>query len=430
LAAGIALLYLMLSLVAGGMLRYTGSPLVGTARVLSTTPGPLGAGSFGLALAFEGWTLNLPIVTLAAMALVALGVGVGMGAGVLLSLRWIILRRSGSKMREWGGALGVLTPAMVALLTLGACCSTAAAAVAGIGVSGGAAGTSGDPSLLGAWALTLVQLGVLSVSLLAQERLLQIFPEVVVGSFSPPRGRTTARSLAEPARARPAVTLGRVALPAAAILWAAAVIVELLPTPSSPWLNGSPFEPLASSSSVLALWGLSVIPAVAVAWASSTVLRGRVPFYRLTLLLCALGLACGVPLTIPAALPDRWGTEGGFGPDPRTEDGSPWTGSEVLRPLALPFPRMLSILRRRASWGPSGPGRSHHRGPAVRTTRRTRWSSHSDRLPPALRVEASRPFPSIHLRGFSVLGPSPAARAVGTRVPVARGWPLLLLGGA
>ncbi len=60
---------------------------------------------------------------------------------------------------------------MIALVTLGACCSTTAAATAGLGVIAQASGTSIDELLANNWYIGVFQILVLWIALIAQEQL-------------------------------------------------------------------------------------------------------------------------------------------------------------------------------------------------------------------------------------------------------------------
>jgi len=73
------------------------------------------------------------------------------------------------------GTAAGLTPALIALVTLGACCSTAAAATAGMSLVAQSSGASPAEALANAWYLGVFQLAVVYVALLAQEQLLTIY---------------------------------------------------------------------------------------------------------------------------------------------------------------------------------------------------------------------------------------------------------------
>lgn len=117
--------------------------------------------------------VDLPMMSTILMTLSAAGVGLGMGLAVLLAVRLLSYGRNGLRGPTLGRSALGLTPAMIALVTLGACCSTTAAATAGISLfsrSGDGAAFLGDT-----WYLGLVQLGIVYVALIAQEQLVRIY---------------------------------------------------------------------------------------------------------------------------------------------------------------------------------------------------------------------------------------------------------------
>ena len=86
--------------------------------------------------------LEIPFFTGISMLLVAVGVGLGMAVAVLLTLSLLRPTAAGAARSKAVGAATGLTPAMIGLVTLGACCSTTAAASAGVGL---VAQASGNP---------------------------------------------------------------------------------------------------------------------------------------------------------------------------------------------------------------------------------------------------------------------------------------------
>jgi len=166
-----------------------------TVTVLTNSPSPAWWNYPALVVITPGGILALPFLATLSMVLMSVGVGVGMGAGLVLATRLV---RSWRTARASGGlasSLAGLTPAMVALLTLGACCSTSAAAVGAIGALAEAGGTSYNEILLNSWALNLAQLAVLGVALLAQEQLIRVY-----GNLVEPSSRSTAHGADEPLR--------------------------------------------------------------------------------------------------------------------------------------------------------------------------------------------------------------------------------------
>jgi len=119
--------------------------------------------------------LDLPLISGILMTLSSAGIGLGMALGILLGVR--LLRRDGDRGGAPAGAgtAAGLTPAMIGLVTLGACCSTTAAATAGISLVAQSGGTSPAEALANAWYLGVFQVAVVYVALLAQEQLLRIY---------------------------------------------------------------------------------------------------------------------------------------------------------------------------------------------------------------------------------------------------------------
>ncbi len=217
LSLAVGLLYGVLALFVGGMLELAREPyLTTTARVVVPEftnawwdyPAILVTGPWGV--------LTLPFLPTLTMLVVATGVGIGMSVGIVLTLELRRARRTGG-----GSALSSaagFTPAVLALITLGACCSTTAAATAGIGAIAQASGTGLDQLLFNNWYLDLFQVVVLWVALLAQEQLLAIY-----GSLIGAAGAGVA--LDAPVRfdrRRAGATALRAALVTAGVVWALA----------------------------------------------------------------------------------------------------------------------------------------------------------------------------------------------------------------
>lgn len=226
----------------------------------------------------------------------------------MLGWRLITLQRTPSRAQAALGPLATFTPVMIAALTLGACCSTAAAAVAGVGVSTVAGGPSGVVGIGGGWGLTFLQLAVLTISLVAQEGLLRMFPESFWGATSPPRVPRTATARTRwTVRDPTPFPAYRALLGIGGAAWVGALLLALLPAaPSAPWAG-----PLIAGSAShlgwsLGLLALVLLPAAAAAGVPASGLRGRAPLFRLALAFCGAGLVAGAPLTIPATVPEGW----------------------------------------------------------------------------------------------------------------------------
>ncbi len=233
LAATIALVYAFVSLIVGLMLELGPTDFRSTTATVITDPGGgLWWNYPGLIVTAPNAVLVLPFFPTITMALVAMGVGLGMAVAVVLSL---MLARQ--KRREHAGPAGVgtvagLTPAMIALVTLGACCSTTAAAGAGIGLAAQASGTTYDALLLNTWYLGIFQMVILGAALLAQEQL-----AVVYSVLLPATERADAGLARSPAGAR-YYALGalRAALLVGGVTWALAWVAEwTLAPPGALW---------------------------------------------------------------------------------------------------------------------------------------------------------------------------------------------------
>lgn len=307
LAGLVASLYFAISLLAGGMLRLEG-----------------------------GLALLLPVGSTLAMLGVATAVGLGMGAGLRLAWRLYAAPRSPSERARALGPLASLTPAMMAALSLGACCSTAAAAWAGLGIFS----ASAEMGVL----LALVQFVVLLASLLAQEAILSLLPEAAWAP-RPAERRPRARGTRW---AGPRVSRFRWTGVAAGSLWAGLFVAELR-SPSGWVLGEGGFTELHLGNLGLlgALWALTLLPAVAIALGRRLGLEGPAPATRALLLFLGSAALLGTPTLVPGSgPPEGRGT-------PRWSDPTGLLQSSDLDPvprgplLALPFPT-----RRAAPWGP------------------------------------------------------------------------------
>ena len=172
----IGLAYAFGAMVFGGMLYFPTHPLrTGWSfYVFPSGPGP----SWAYPMILVGspyFQFGLPIISGILVTLSAAGVGLGMSLAVFLSMRLVRSRRAGSLRSTTVGTAFGLTPAIVALVTLGACCSTTAAATAGISLAAQASGTNAAEALAHGWYLGVFQVVVLYVALVAQEQLLSIY---------------------------------------------------------------------------------------------------------------------------------------------------------------------------------------------------------------------------------------------------------------
>jgi hypothetical protein len=344
-----ALLYALGSMVLGGMLiisplrpPYYGEFLWGSA---------LGGGSWnypGFLLVAPWGVLTLPFLATWSMVAVSIGVGIGISVALLIAVRLVRDRKRAATQPGAISSVAGLTPAMIALVTLGACCSTTAAATAGVGLVAQASGSSLDNLLVNNWYLDVFQVAVVFVALLAQEMILEVYgglfglgptlPDRSEATFAPPVSRS--RLLAGGAL-RAALLLGGVTWSlamvaewttvspwtASATLWfqwivqhqfvsVLAILVALFPRELSTVFTRGPTRPgVWALRAGLLLAGFSLI-----AWVPPTVAAGGAPGF-VNELFGALGLPAAwgtvAPVYAPGlALGVRWGLQylllGGF----------------------------------------------------------------------------------------------------------------------
>ncbi len=297
LAAGVALAYAVISLIAGAMLLIGPTGLAQTSVQQLSDPGGGWWNYPALLVTAPGGILFLPFFGTLSMILVSIGVGLGMGAGIVLAVR-VLRQRRAPKGAGAAGTIAGLTPAMLALVTLGACCSTSAAAAAGIGAIAQSAGSTYNAVVLNSWYLNLFQIAVLAVALLAQERLVAIYadflaPEPAVSDAV----RSTAPARGPGLHGVPAIAV-RTFLVAGGTLWGIAGLLEIAAPPS-----GAPVLAVL----LLALWqhpylGLIVI-AAGLAPGELLAVLGRRSLQlpaRGLLALAALSVAVGLPPPMPS----------------------------------------------------------------------------------------------------------------------------------
>jgi len=221
-----AVVYAIVAMIVGGMLFVPSRPYdLGWFFVLYPSgPGP--PWSYPTIMAGSPYFfLDLPLISGILMTLSSAGIGLGMALGILLGVR--LLRRHGDR-RGAPAAVGTaagLTPAMISLVTLGACCSTTAAATAGISLVAQFSGTSPAEALANAWYLGVVQVAVVYVALLAQEQLLRIYRFAVEPSRSGDSSAEIAWN-ARPRVGRDSIGRGalRLVLVAAGLTWSLSVM--------------------------------------------------------------------------------------------------------------------------------------------------------------------------------------------------------------
>ena len=228
LVGGFGLIYALASMLVSGMLYIPSAPLRAgwSLYVYPTGPGP--AWTYPVIL-FGGpyFQVALPIVSGILMTLSAAGVGLGMSLAVLLGTRLMRDRNEGALGPTGVGSAMGLTPVMIALVTIGACCSTTAAATAGVSLAAQSSGTTPALALANAWYLGVFQVVVVYVALIAQEQLVRVYGFLhgsSSGEWSAPRDRAPA----SPAFGWRAVGSGalRLALVAAGLTWSLSMFVD------------------------------------------------------------------------------------------------------------------------------------------------------------------------------------------------------------
>ncbi len=296
LAASIAIGYAMVAMLFGGMI------VLGTVRSQYGLFVLWGSGTGqapwnypGLLLVAPWGVVTLPFFATIAMVVVSAGVGLGMGVAVILTIRLLKSRRSEAAGATALGSVAGLSPAIIAFVTLGACCSTSAAATAGITLIAHASGTTSYNLLANSWYLGVFQMGVLWVALIAQEQLIAVYGALWGTEPTPSR-----RSAPAMPPLSPRFALGgalRIALLATAVLMALTMVAQ--------WIDISPF---GAPAGVLGSWifqytivplliGAAALAPLAVsrivAWQGSS--RWAPGLLRGLLLVGGLTLALGLP---------------------------------------------------------------------------------------------------------------------------------------
>ncbi len=238
MTAFFAIVYALGSMVVGSMLLLTPLSPPYYAEILWTGGAP--AWNYPGVLIVQPWgVITLPFFATFAMIVVSTGVGIGMSVAVLLGIALVRNRRARAGQPATVGSVAGLTPAMIALVTLGACCSTTAAATAGVGLVGQVTGTTTNNLLVNNWFLGVFQMVVVWVALLAQELLLRIYGGLF-GIASISGGPSTEGH--EPRRADRKVVASaalRVGLLIGGVTWSLAMVASwttVSPTTASPTL--------------------------------------------------------------------------------------------------------------------------------------------------------------------------------------------------
>jgi hypothetical protein len=303
MTAFFTVLYALGSMLIGGMLILTPLRPPYVTEILWSGGAP--AWNYPGLLIVQSWgVVTLPFFATVSMVVVAVGVGIGMSVAVLLGVALVRDRRARAAQPASLGSVAGLTPAMIALVTLGACCSTTAAATAGVGIVGQVSGSTTDNLLLNNWYLGVFQMVVVWVALVAQELLLRVYGSLFQRSRTEP-----APTYIAPLRLDRWVVAGGVlrgALLVGGLTWSLAMLVAWTEvSPSRPsgalWFNWVvQHQLLALLAIVAALFPRGLLEA----W-TRRVGTGTGFALRWVLLVGGISLAVGVPPPISS-----WGVAG------------------------------------------------------------------------------------------------------------------------
>ena len=222
----VGLLYGVVAMIVGGMLYFPPHPIQHGWFFYLYPSGPGPSWAYPAILAGgPSFFLDLPLLSGILMTLTAAGIGLGMSLGVLLGASLLRRRRAGESGPRAVGSVAGLTPVMLGLVTLGACCSTAAAATAGVSLVAQSSGTSPAAALANAWYLGVFQVVVVYIALIAQEQLLHVYG-FLLGEWNPTTSWPDTNHRAERRIAWSEVgrAVLRVALLAAGATWSLAVL--------------------------------------------------------------------------------------------------------------------------------------------------------------------------------------------------------------
>ncbi len=210
-AFDLALLYAIVSMMLGGMLDL--SPVHHDLALQVVSAGNPWWDYPWVYLVAPGVFLTLPLLPTLAMLLVSAGVGIGGTSALLLLVPR--LRARGRTTGTPGGvrASAAAAPAITGLATMGACCCTSCASAAGVAVVAAASGADLATILQSNWYVSLFQLVVVGLCLLATERALR----GSAASCPSPRANDRKFILG---------TILRVCLLLAGITWSLAMFVE------------------------------------------------------------------------------------------------------------------------------------------------------------------------------------------------------------
>lgn len=305
----IALVYALGSMVIGGMLVFARFP--GGYSVLLLWGNALGLQSWnypGLLIEAPWGFIELPFFATISMILVSAGVGLGMAVAIFLGAGLIRDRKASAGRTAGTGTIAGLTPAIIALVTLGACCSTTAAATAGVGLVAQASGSSPSNLLLNNWYLGLFQVVVVYVALIAQELLLRVSGKLFgTGLSTPAESAVQTRRIDRHALTTAAL---RVALLAGGVTWSLAVFADWTVTgpfsaSAALWFNWLVEHWLMGGFAVAA----ALSPRTVLQWSRRAVSTSSGMLYRASLLVGAWALALWVPPPLAGAGIEGFGNE-------------------------------------------------------------------------------------------------------------------------
>lgn len=309
LAVFIAVAYALGSMLIGGMLVL--AHLEGGYSLTVIWQPPLAVQPWnypGILIAAPWGFVELPFAATLSMIIVSVGVGMGMAVAIVLGYRLLANRKATSGTPALAGSVAGLTPALIGLVTLGACCSVTAAATAGVGLVAQASGTSTTNLLLNNWYLGVFQVVVVYVALIAQELLLRIYG----GLFSAgDPGFSPAPSSPQPLDRR---TVGmaafRAVLLAAGVTWILAVLADWTVAPPAGasvalWFNWLVEHWLLGGFAVFA----ALAPQTLRRWSDAIASSGAGFVLRALLAVGAWTLAVWVPPPLAAAGVEGFGNE-------------------------------------------------------------------------------------------------------------------------
>lgn len=209
-----AILFAFTSMLVGGMLIFARIPGGYTSQILwGNALGQRPWNYPGVLIVAPWGVLSLPFLATVTMVLVSAGVGVSVTVAITLLLPTLRRRPrvGGSRSAVAGAGIGS-SPAITGLATLGACCC-GACATGGIAVVAAASGVSLYELLRNNWYISVFELAVVYIAMVAQERNLR--QSRLVCPVAPRLDRRVAVGM-----------LLRVGLLVAGITWSLAMFVE------------------------------------------------------------------------------------------------------------------------------------------------------------------------------------------------------------